>query len=604
VFAQTQELEKVFVPKGDYGIIEIYDNGISVIDYKLNNNTELCSGICSAKGDINLKEKGLLFSSIYFYNKDNGNRIKLKDYKVFYYNYTYYKNGSYNLVKNNYNYEVLDSGLYKFEIVGYRYDYQDYPIEWVINYKEMQLTEWATWHYSEQIIGNIDVATCNPTNFFNDTDLRGNGINFTRYNVTIQNVTIHPSCKPLKIYLMDDSGDVTQTPILTHAIMPSEYSQQEISLNFTFDINFSRTYHLLAGGSVYNGDYTIWYSNDYSPVGCLYGTNYPVSAYPYADIIGARQSFGGGWNVGGNSYCFTNITFSNTSLISNIPQLYIIKPINNTIYNSYLNNTAVFTCNATSEIGLRNITFYFDNILNATTTYNGNGTGTRLRVMYNISNGFHTWFCNATDTANNIGTTGLLNIYMNYTPLDLIEPNTTLLEPLNNSVNNFGSYSNILNFSCNARDDIGLNYVSLYIDDILNNSVYVSGLNSNVTFSVNNLINKTYLAKCRAFDSSLNSNYSANYTFSVNINLPEYKPLTQVTLFFYAFLIMIYFAILIYAEYSKGGIFSFFCFLYGMFLLWQLDVFSYNYFLFFILVLFNLFVLFRGFQNGNGGMFD
>jgi len=160
--------EFVEVPQ-PYGTIDIWDGNLiypdeKVADYTLIYNTDYCNigNECKAIGEAILYEDASLFKSVDFVDKD-GLSKELESYQWYISNHTeekqqlvcddnFEENSCYlenytDDVWDEYNYEVLPAGTYKWKLSGYKKE--NILIDWIATANSVALIEWADWDVGE-----------------------------------------------------------------------------------------------------------------------------------------------------------------------------------------------------------------------------------------------------------------------------------------------------------------------------------------------------------------------------------------------------------------------------------------------------------------------
>lgn len=121
-----------------------------IIEVDLLNNTDICLINCSAEGSVYLYEKGKLIDSLKFTKLEYKRWVPytLSNYTIF------IKSGKDWIIYKN---QDLDIGLYNFKIEG-KIGMFD-VIDWVGTWKNVEITDWATWTSSLSIglIGYYDM---------------------------------------------------------------------------------------------------------------------------------------------------------------------------------------------------------------------------------------------------------------------------------------------------------------------------------------------------------------------------------------------------------------------------------------------------------------
>ncbi|MEM7815005.1 MAG: hypothetical protein QXF55_01535, partial [Candidatus Aenigmatarchaeota archaeon] len=172
-------------------------------------------------------------------------------------------------------------------------------------------------------------------------------------------------------------------------------------------------------------------------------------------------------------YMYANITYALK------PNVTLVSPSNGNVTSTKDVN---FTCNATDDLQLSNITFYW----NYSGSWQANGTvsvsGTANQTTFqrtDLSNGAVLWNCYACDNESACAfAPSNWTVTVNYTALDS-PPATALNEPADNYWNDSAPYANVT-FNCSATDDIQLANISLYITNSSNQSF---GLNQTSVIS-------------------------------------------------------------------------------------------------------------------------
>jgi sporulation protein YlmC with PRC-barrel domain len=145
--------------------------------------------------------------------------------------------------------------------------------------------------------------------------------------------------------------------------------------------------------------------------------------------------------------------------------------------------------------------------------------------------GWNNWTVYCNDSSRNIGRANVRFI------VDTIYPNVTLNSPADNYINNSFGVMNI-SFNCSAFDNFALKNISLYITNssnsnfALNQTKNIAGVSANANWTLS-LLNGNYSWNCLAYDSSGNSNFSANRTITINPDIvsPAFNNLTNQTIY-------------------------------------------------------------------------
>lgn len=222
------EYKKEFVDTGKYGEITInkcdgffntlgcnlgLTNGVEVVKYYLDYNTDQCLYDCQAIGRAVLSSQEVIFEKVYF--KDYSLKEKsLKSYKIFiedYYNVTTTTVKSKTLICNTittelnnksnvctesleyetkteqlnywkeYKKELLNPGVYKWKLEARREKLE--AIDWVLYFNDIPLNNWAWWNTSWE--RRVNVTIRNPHNIKHDNEYIE--INITGVTSTIGN---------------------------------------------------------------------------------------------------------------------------------------------------------------------------------------------------------------------------------------------------------------------------------------------------------------------------------------------------------------------------------------------------------------------------------
>jgi len=210
--------------------------------------------------------------------------------------------------------------------------------------------------------------------------------------------------------------------------------------------------------------------------------------------------------------------------VCNPPTVNLVSPNNGNITPE---RTVNFTCNATDDGDLKNITFYW----NYTGSWQANGTA-QLSGKSN-STGFYrsglnntniTWNCRACDDAKNCKSAQAnWSVSINYTDTP---PVTTLNNPPDSNINT--TNHNIL-FNCSATDDTQLVNISLYITNSTNQSFArnqttpITGTSNSTSWTIY-LADGNYTWNCLTYDSTNQNNWAANRTIQVKLTSETNPP--------------------------------------------------------------------------------
>ncbi len=209
------------------------------------------------------------------------------------------------------------------------------------------------------------------------------------------------------------------------------------------------------------------------------------------------------------------------SLDETAPQVWLVEPENQSIYGLLSNVT--FTCNASDEVGLKNITL---RLWNSSTLYyskSKNISGFTNETSFNVtemSAGDYKWQCIAYDIAGNKGTS------VNFS-LTIAEVATWLVAPANNSFTN-----ETINITCQSKTKPGTNLTNVTL--MLWNSTGlaynitqdISGTEKITNFTINfsslNLPEYAYVWNCLSYNNESSSSFaSKNFTLTYDITSPN-----------------------------------------------------------------------------------
>ncbi len=195
-----------------------------------------------------------------------------------------------------------------------------------------------------------------------------------------------------------------------------------------------------------------------------------------------------------------NITFTSYTP----PTINLLAPLNTTTINDSDQVNFSFVASDTINASF-SCSIYLDNVLNFTNSTTLNGTTTNFSID-SITYGTHNWSVTCFN-----GVLSNSSEFRTFTRKDTLPPTADPLFPDNNTLRTPANVS----FNCNATDNLGLSNISLFINNNLNQTRAVSGITNTSTFGVL-LSNGRYLWSCRAQDLMSNSNYSVNYTLTIN----------------------------------------------------------------------------------------
>ena len=199
-------------------------------------------------------------------------------------------------------------------------------------------------------------------------------------------------------------------------------------------------------------------------------------------------------------------SFTITPQDNNPPNITITNPKNNEILNGVINITA----NATDDIGVVKVEFY-DSL-----SLIGTNTNSPYSISWDTTNltGVRSLYAKAYDTANNIGTSSIVNVTINVTINDTIKPIVSVTHYPQNP-NNLQEVT----LTATATDASGIAQIQIYID---NNSVQICTLSPCSTLPTTySLGTHTYYAT--ALD--INNNQVRGPTNGIKSFIVAYQPI-------------------------------------------------------------------------------
>jgi len=303
------------------------------------------------------------------------------------------------------------------------------------------------------------------------------GLNFSRVNIY-----------SAVLYLDDVSPNVT--------LKSPENGIKTVSQNLSFSCNTTDlqlknvTLRIWNSSGVYN-------ESNKSVYGGINESNWNITSISFGNYLWNCYSCDLNNNCG---YSISNFSFSISSLVSRT-----ISPINGTSTNQAEQN---FTCNASSNYLLTNVSFNLwnstDLIYNSTKNLTGLNNETRFNFTFSV-NGNYSWNCKVYNNQS-ISSFSESNSSLIY---DTLSPNMNILSPLNNSWQNAARFNVTLDeigackFSLDGQNNVSMggnqnfSYVNSSIDEV----------NHNVSFYCN--------------DSAGNNNYSSILFFRVDKSSPN-----------------------------------------------------------------------------------
>ncbi|MFC1755480.1 hypothetical protein ACFL96_19170, partial [Thermoproteota archaeon] len=173
----------------------------------------------------------------------------------------------------------------------------------------------------------------------------------------------------------------------------------------------------------------------------------------------------------------------------------------------------VFNFTATNSYATLNCTLYIDGSSNATNATTPNGSITLFNTT-DIEDGTYYWNMTCIDGSENSNTSETRNF-----TIDTVEPSAVLNRPPNNAVD----VDQNITFNCSTSDDVDLEKVELYINEVLNQTHTLEGSSNETLFSVTNLADGEYNWSCMAYDWVGNTNETL-WNLTVNLSAaPAYN---------------------------------------------------------------------------------
>ncbi len=209
------------------------------------------------------------------------------------------------------------------------------------------------------------------------------------------------------------------------------------------------------------------------------------------------------WNIltydkAGNSNQTGTRTFT---IDSTNPQVVLVSPSNN----SYSSTTTINFTTTSTDRAINNVTVYIDGVLNETNSSGTNGTYTFSKTL---SEGNHTWYILAYDTAGNSNQSGTRTF-----TIDTTAPTTSLDSPQNTTL----KISSSITFN-GSVSDTNLANVTLYLDSVANDT-NTSGTSTNYTFT-KTLTDGNHTWSILAYDGAGNSAQTGTRLFTIDTGAP------------------------------------------------------------------------------------
>ncbi len=486
----TKSFDRNIGNYGKYTIENTFGLGGKVIELELKENTFVCGKDCSAKAEIILYNRGILFSNVRFYKIENGkflhteiyynisikNYTEVKDYgyicsnsKNIYPNNSFIQDCVYKIIGTHnktswipYNFEIMPAGTYTIKLEGRKQKLD--TIDWQIFSNGFWTEDWATWgNMSEgataQVFLNIpnnNTISSDPSKVFNCSALStANNIIYASYAQDGHG--------------FDLSGTTGRTQIDGFVIYAANqvkvYNMTKSSLStatkcYIFE-NDSYTNPTQIDSATFSGD-TCSFS---SPPILTQGSYYYIGA----------DNEGGGYTLaynGGQSYpqIKTNIDFFKGWTGGEAP--------NNNAGNILTVGTARAVNNGAT--GINNITLILNNQNNFTAFNTTASINLSLQTTLNLPDANYKWTCLACDT-DGCG----YSVENRTLIIDTLSPSVNITYPINNS------------------------------------EILISAKNANISFSAT--IYDTSIANCWFYNGTANNSITCGQNTSLNLSAGNYN---------------------------------------------------------------------------------
>jgi len=229
------------------------------------------------------------------------------------------------------------------------------------------------------------------------------------------------------------------------------------------------------------------------------------------EILTALNNTGESIDFITNNLSRINIFFAILSLDELVPQIQFTSPIETLVKPQNI----IFTCNATDNLQLTNLTLkiYNETNLYYNKTISANNKTLELNQSVNLLLGNYEYFCESYDNASKYNKTE--NKTISTEPIII-----QIISPENNTYTN----QNETTFNCSAETIDELSNITFYLYE---NDSLIYNLTNSVSGPINysifnyNFTNETnYIYNCMAFSNESNSSQTENYTITYDITKP------------------------------------------------------------------------------------
>ena len=222
------------------------------------------------------------------------------------------------------------------------------------------------------------------------------------------------------------------------------------------------------------------------------------------------------WNVlcsdaaGNSAYAVSNNTFK---IDTNSPIINLMTPENDTV--ELVTNNVFFEANATDAMSnISSCKLVIDDVLRQTIYSVTNNVPFNFTEV--VLNGNHTWNVNCTDTNGFEGSSVIYNISVN-----VIDTDPPLID-LNYPGESVHVSSNNLTFNFTPKDATGLENCSVYVDGVLNGSIFNPENFVPSYYTISNLSETTHTWQVHCYDNSTSNNFGVSNikNFTVDLTNP------------------------------------------------------------------------------------
>ncbi|HUP61814.1 MAG TPA: Ig-like domain-containing protein [Thermoanaerobaculia bacterium] len=176
--------------------------------------------------------------------------------------------------------------------------------------------------------------------------------------------------------------------------------------------------------------------------------------------------------------------------------------------------TTIVTASASDDVGVTQVEFYLDNVLQSTDTTSPYEWSWNTTTA---ANGAHALVSKAYDAANNAGTSSTVNVTVDN---DLTPPTTSITAPANGA-----TVSGAVNVTASASDNVGVTRVEFFLDNVLQSTDTTSPYEW--SWSTTTATNGTHSLVSKAYDAA--SNVGTSSAVSVTVDNDTTPPTTSIT---------------------------------------------------------------------------